>query len=319
MTRRTRRIIFYFFLIFFIIVVPIIIFYAWGYGFDWEEKAMVATGGIYLRSYPTKAQVYINDKPEGKTNRFIRRLIPKSYDLKVVKEDYHPWQKTLLVEPKMVSKANTILLVPFNPKIFLVASDSEEYLSFKTPDKKDNLYYISNNNLYTSKTSKILVKNVINYAIYKDGIIYLDNLTGKIFELDLTSLKSAPFFEQVFPSFNQGKWILSSDNKKLLCQKDKSVEILWLDNVANNSLIRKKGDIEKIDFGQPINEVIWYPRTDEHLIIATDNSILITEIDSRPPRNTTNFISTEKPQIKYDSKPQTLYFLSQGKLYQTEL
>ena len=280
---------------------------------------MVATGGIYLRSYPTKAQVYINDKPEGKTNRFIRRLIPKSYDLKVVKEDYHPWQKTLLVEPKMVSKANTILLVPFNPKIFLVASDSEEYLSFKTPDKKDNLYYISNNNLYTSKTSKILVKNVINYAIYKDGIIYLDNLTGKIFELDLTSLKSAPFFEQVFPSFNQGKWILSSDNKKLLCQKDKSVEILWLDNVANNSLIRKKGDIEKIDFGQPINEVIWYPRTDEHLIIATDNSILITELDSRPPRNTTNFISTEKPQIKYDSKPQTLYFLSQGKLYQTEL
>jgi hypothetical protein len=279
----------------------------------------VATGGIYLRSYPTKAEIYINDKLTGKSNRFIRRLVPKIYQIKVVKEDYHSWQKALLIEPKMVSKAADILLVPSNPKIFLVASGSEEYTSFKTPNKKDNLYYISNNNLYSSQTSKILVQNVINYVIYKDGIIYLDNVTGKIFELDLTSLKSAPFFEQVFPSFNKGKWILSTDNKKLLCQKDKSVEILWLDNMTNNSITRKKGDIDKIDFGQAINEVIWYPRTDEHLIVATDNSILITELDSRVPRNTVNFITTEKPQIKYDSKTQTLYFLSQGRLYQTEL
>jgi hypothetical protein len=198
-----------------------------------------------------------------------------------------------------------------------MATESEEYTLFE--DKKDNLYFVADNNLYDFRTSKILTRNIINYVIYKDGIIYLDNVTGKIFELDLSSLKSTPMFDQVFPSFNEGKWILSDNNKKLLCQKDKSVEILWLDNVNDNSILRKKGDIEKIDFEQKINDVIWYPRTDEHLIVATDNSIIVTELDNRPPRNTINFIATDNPQIKYDTGKKILYFLSQNKLYQTEL
>ena len=169
-----------------------------------------------------------------------------------------------------------------------------------------------------SVLSPAIAQNVINYVIYKDGVIYLDNLSGKIFELNLTTLKSTEMFEQVFPSLNKGKWILSDDNKKLLCQKDTAVEILWIDNV-NGSTHQKKGNIEKIDFGQKINQVIWYPGTDEHLIIATNDSILITEIDNRSPRNTINLVNAETPQIKYDIGKKILYFLSQNKLYQTEL
>ena len=59
MTRRTRRIIFFLFLIAFIISAPLITLYAWGYSFDWEEKTIVATGGIYLKSYPSGAEIYI--------------------------------------------------------------------------------------------------------------------------------------------------------------------------------------------------------------------------------------------------------------------
>jgi len=324
MTRRTRRIIFFLFLMVFIILAPLITLYAWGYSFDWEEKTIVATGGIYLRTHPSGAEIYINDKLRGKTNKFIRRLVPKLYEIKIIKDNYHSWQKNLLVEPRLVAKANNILLVPFNPKISLITKDDkiyeEIYSSLKNPDK-EKTYFFSQNTLYDLNDSppSVLASNVLNYTIYKNGILYLDYFTGKIYELDLTSLESMPFFEQVFPSFNQGKWILSNDGKKLLCQKDKSIEILWLEEVINNSVVREKGDIERIYFEQAISDVIWYGKTNEHLIISTNNSILITELDNRPSRNTINFITTPSPQIQYNTKSETLYFLSQERLYQTEL
>lgn len=318
MTRKTRRIIFYVFVGIFIVVVPTIILYAMGFAFDFQKQIFTSTGGIYIKSLPSGADIYVDGKLKGETNAFIKRLSPKIYNIKLTMDNYHDWQKELVVQPQLVTKANDVVLLPVNPKISLVATESQEYLPFINP-KKEEPYYILKNNLYRTVDKKLLMQSVANYVIYKNGIIYLDNATGKIFELDLTSLKSAQMFDQVFPSLNKGKWILSNDNKKLLCQKDKSVEILWLDDVANNSISRKKGDLDEIDFGQIIDDVIWYPKTDEHLIVSTDTSILFTELDNRSPRNTINFITTEKPSIKYDPDNKILYFLSQNKLYQTEL
>lgn len=318
MTKKARRAIFYVFLGVFIILVPIIIFYALGYTFDFEKRTISATGGIYLKSLPSGANIYLNDKPVGKTAKFIRRLTPKIYNIILTREDYYPWEKNLTVEPELVSKAGNVLLVPSNPQISLVATASADYSWFGAEAVKPS-YYLSGANLYETKTGRILVRNAGNFVVYKDGLIYLDNTTGKIFELDLTSLESAEIFDRVFPNLNKGKWILSGDNRKLLCQKDKSVEIVWLDNVTNNSIIHKKGDLEKIDFEQAINQVIWYPRTDEHLIVAANNSIIITEVDNRPPKNTFNFIAAEKPEIKYNTDQKMLYFSAQKKLYQTEI
>lgn len=318
MTRKTRRIIFYIFLGIFIVIVPTIILYAMGFTFDFQKQIFTSTGGIYIKSLPSGANIYIDGKLRGETNGFIKRLNPKIYNIKLTMENYHDWQKEFVVQPQLVTKANDVVLLPLNPKISLVATESQEYLSFVSQDKEEP-YYILKNNLYRTTDKKLLIQNVANYVIYKDGLIYLDNVNGEIFELDLTTLKSAQMFDQVFPSLNKGKWILSNDNKKLLCQKDKSVEILWLDDVTNGSVTRKKGDLDDIDFDQLINNVIWYPKTNEHLIVSTDNSILFTELDNRSPRNTINFITAEKPQIKYDSNNKILYFLSQSKLYQTEL
>lgn len=354
MNKKLRRITFYIFLIIFLILVPVITLYALGYSFDWDKKTFTATGAIYLKSYPSRAEIYINDKLRGRTNKLIGRLLPKAYDIEIIKEDYHSWEKTLTVKPGIVTKSNNILLIPFNPKISLADKENEIYSSFENPylisltkitelikrkskytifnitnlnfdSRQEKLYFLSKNNLYSfeidienpedSILSDVLTSNVVNYTIYKNGIIYLEYFTGKIHELNLTSLESAEFFEQVFPSFNQGKWILSNNNEKLLSQKNESVEILWLKDDA--SINHKKGDIEKINFNQKINEIIWHPKTDEQLIIATNNSILVTELDNRLPRNTVNFITTEMPKIRYEDK--MLYFLSQDRLYQTEL
>lgn len=356
MNRETRRLIFIIFVGLFVILVPTIILYAWGFHFDINEKTLFDTGGIYLKSIPSKAEIYIDGTPRGRTTDFIRGLVPKIYEVRVIKEDYYPWQKNLIVEPGLVTKANDIFLIPMNPKILAVADISDAYkLFFKEPysltaltqttkeksgykiskieniqaDKNSQkIYFLANNNLYyidwnettpsKSTLSGVLAPNVLNYAIYKNGIMYVDKISGKIYELDLTSLKSAEFFEQVYPSFNQCKWKFSPDYKELLCQKDKSVEILYL-NDAKNGCDFKKGSLDKMDFEQKILDVIWYPKTEEHLILATEDSILITELDNRELRNSIKFISTENPLIKYDENNNVLYFSSGKLLYVTEI
>jgi len=356
MTRGIRRLIFIIFLGVFIVLVPAIILYAWGINFNLIKGNFFDTGGIYLKSIPAKADIYIDGVLKGKTSDFIRRLPPKIYDVKIIKKDYYVWQKNLIVEPGLVTKANNIFLIPTTPKILMVANISEAYKSFfeepyslaeitatikqlsnykiskienVVADKNSSkIYFLSNNNLYyinwnenapsKSTLSDVLVSGVLNYAIYKNGIMYVDEITGKIYELDLTSLRSAEFFEQVYPSFNDCKWIFSPDFKKLLCQKDKSVEVLYLDD-ATSGCDFKKGSLDKMDFEQNILDVIWYPRTQEQLILATADSILITELDNRDLRNSVKFITTENPQIKYDEGTRTFYFSNGKTLYQTEI
>jgi len=356
MTRGIRRLIFLIFLGMFVVLVPIIILYAWGINFNFTKRNFFDTGGIYLSSIPAKADIYVDGILEGKTSDFIRPLPPKIYDVKIIKEDYYVWRKNLIVDPGIVTKADNILLVPLNPKILMVADISEAYKSFfEEPyslseltttikqlskykitkienilaDKNSSkIYFLANDNLYytdwnetnpeESTLSDVLVSGVLNYAIYKNGIMYADKVTGKIYELDLTTLKSAEFFEQIYPSFNNCKWIFSPDFKKLLCQKDKSIEVLYLDQTTNGCNF-KKGSLDKMDFEQKILDVIWYPRTEQQLIIATEDSILITELDNREPRNSIKFITTENPQIKYNENTNTLYFSNDKTLYQTEI
>ena len=141
MTKKTRRIIFYVFLIIFLILTPSIILYALGYSIDFEKKTIVATGGIYLRSTPSGAEIYINYKPKGTTNKFVKRLVPKIYDVEIAKENYNHWQKKIVVEPGLVTRINNVLLVPSNLKISLLPPESEEYSLFK------NIYPLPMNEL----------------------------------------------------------------------------------------------------------------------------------------------------------------------------
>ena len=356
MTRETRRLIFLVFVGIFIILVPVIILYAWGIHYNVNQGNFFDTGGIYLKSLPSKADIYVDGVLKGKTSDFVRNLRPKIYNVKVIKNEYYTWQKNMIIEPGIVTKANNIFLVPMNPKILMIADVSEVYKSFfkkeysltvltqtikekfkykiskieniVKDEKNSRIYFLGNGNLYyidwnetvpsKSILSDVLASGVLNYAIYKNGIMYADKITGKIFELDLTSLRSAEFFAQVYPSFNNCKWLFSPDFKKLLCQKDKSVEILYLEQ-STNGCDFKKGDLDKMDFEQKIIDVNWYPKTEEHLILATEDSILITELDNREPRNSIKFISTENPTIKYDENNRILYFSSGKLLYMTEI
>ncbi len=131
MTKRYKKTLFTITSLFFLISAPILIFYSQGYRFDFTNKKIVKTGGLFLKISPPGANIYIDHNLSNKTNfffdsAFIDGLTPKSYQIVIKKKDYYDWTKTLLVKEKQVTEAKNILLLPkninFNPLLQNISS-----------------------------------------------------------------------------------------------------------------------------------------------------------------------------------------------------
>lgn len=140
MSKKTRLVLLSIFVILFFLVAPQIILYSLGYRFDFERKKIVNIGGLYLKVWPPRAEIFIDGKFIKKTDFFfdsilIQNLLPKKYKILVEKEGYHPWQKTLEIKGKEVTKAENIILIKEN----LAFKNLEDNLSdfFFSPDGKN--------------------------------------------------------------------------------------------------------------------------------------------------------------------------------------
>jgi hypothetical protein len=114
-------------MIFFVAAATGAIFYSQGYRFDLKNLKMLKTGGISIKASPINARVFLNQKLAGTTMPmadyvFVQGLLPKTYEVKVEKDGYAPWSKTLEVEETKVTEAKSVVLFPqsiqFNGKKF---------------------------------------------------------------------------------------------------------------------------------------------------------------------------------------------------------
>src|SRR3989344_5585126 len=105
-------------ILFFIIVSTIVvILYGMGYrfGFTNGKPDISGTGLLVATSIPDGAQVHINGHLTTATNNTLN-LFPGTYEVKIFKEGYFAWQKTIVVQKEVVSKADA-LLYPTAPKL----------------------------------------------------------------------------------------------------------------------------------------------------------------------------------------------------------
>lgn len=97
----------------FFVAVPIALFYATGYRYE-EGFGFVRTGGMYLSVPYDEATIYLNEEEiehTGFLNKsfYIDNLAPGSYEVRVGREGSHTWNRTLVVEPQVVTKADAVL------------------------------------------------------------------------------------------------------------------------------------------------------------------------------------------------------------------
>ena len=95
------------------------IFYANGYRFSTNGtgnvKFVEGTGLLVATSKPDGARVLVNDHLTTATNNTIN-LAPGTYDVKIEKDGYVPWEKKIIIKRSLVSEANA-LLIPTAPKL----------------------------------------------------------------------------------------------------------------------------------------------------------------------------------------------------------
>jgi len=144
MTRKTRTILFTFFVFLFCIITPLIVLYSQGYRFNFRaqegEKRVVKTGGFYFKVWPDQVEIQLDNKGKKKKTEFLfgsllwQNLLPKNYKIKIEKEGFQPWQKTLAVKEKMVTEIKNILLFPQKLEYKNISQNVQNFWAF--PDGK---------------------------------------------------------------------------------------------------------------------------------------------------------------------------------------
>ena len=322
MNSKTRRIILCSVILFFILITPVIILYSLGYSFDLQEKKVVLTGGLYIKSIPKRATVYINNKPKKETPVFIKRLAPKYYQIKVTKEGFHEWSKKLKIESKLVTEVKDILLIPINPEIEIINEKNpdnfslKEYIISKTTVSND-VFYINKPSYILYKTDKdnsfqeqisltplpenqeykIIVSENQQIAVLSDSDqLYILNSETKNFELIKENVQQAQF---------------SYDNEKLLYYTSNEI---WIYYLNNNEQDKEIGEHELITrLSQKIKQAIWY-KTNKHIIFLVNQKIKIIELDSRDEKNIIDIINLDAQEIAYFEKDEILYSTRDEKL-----
>ncbi|MCL5435506.1 MAG: PEGA domain-containing protein [Patescibacteria group bacterium] len=81
-----------------------ILVFSLGYTFDFTSKKFVATGTLVVYSDPKGAEIFLNNKPTGKTTpATIRLLPPGEYDVRLQKTGYENWEKHFSVIAQQVT------------------------------------------------------------------------------------------------------------------------------------------------------------------------------------------------------------------------
>ncbi len=123
-----------------VIISAVAIFIAKGYSFSTRDGKIVGSGIVSITSVPDGASVYLDGHLNTATNATIS-LSPKSYDVKIVKEGFIPWEKKITVKEGLVSDVKVTLFpgiptlypLTFNGVVNPTLSPDGQKLAFAVP------------------------------------------------------------------------------------------------------------------------------------------------------------------------------------------
>jgi hypothetical protein len=172
-----------------------VILYGKGYRFNFEKGRpdFKGTGLLVATSLPDGAQVFINGHLTTATDNTIN-LAPKSYNVKIVKEGYFPWEKNLVVKSEVVTKAEALLL-PTAPKLESITNAGVE------------------NPVIDPSGTKLAFMVASQSAVKKRGIYVLDMSARPILTLQSSSTQIA---DDTLYEFSLAQLAWSPDGAQLM-------------------------------------------------------------------------------------------------------
>jgi hypothetical protein len=193
----------------FIAVAPILVLYASGFRYDFSDRRIIKTGVLSVDSSPRNAHITVNEKLTGqKTPKVVKNLFPGDYAVKIEKDGFFVWEKTLPVfanqstttEKIGLLKTDTPTLVTEEKITNLVFSPNSTFLAYiiTGENEKDQLVVKQQSTLRTVLT----IDNVgtANLPVFSDNenFVSLTNpVTGAYSRLISTSGKYDILLEDI--------------------------------------------------------------------------------------------------------------------------
>ncbi len=300
-----------------VLVTALIIFYGRGFRLDLGNKTIGSKGLLVASSQPNGAQIIINGKLYSATNTTIN-LDPDTYNVRLEKEGYSPWEKNIRIQGEVVNKVDAILF-PTNPSLspITVSGAINPQVS---PDNSKIVFSIS--------------KNVANNqnTLNGNGVFVLDladrPLGANRSVRQIAKNSSVSFEDAVFSWDPAGKKILAQVNKRyylldadILNTTPTDVTLILTTLFAqweqeSEALEKEKLSAVKLKLSEVMKSsakiLAWSPDETKILYTATSSATIPTIID--PPLLGSN-PTTEERTIKpgriytYDIKEDKNFFI----------
>ncbi|MEK7533774.1 MAG: PEGA domain-containing protein [Patescibacteria group bacterium] len=183
------------FLIFLFLTIGTVLLVLYGKGYRFEsilgKPKLQGTGLLVATSQPDGAQVFINGHLTTATNNTIN-LPPETYNIKIVKFGYFPWEKTIKIQKEVVSVTGALL--------------------FTTAPKLESITEIGVSDPIIDPSGTKLAYTVASQSARKNGVYILDMTSRPILTLQSASSQIADDTEN---SFSQAKLTWSPDGQEL--------------------------------------------------------------------------------------------------------
>jgi len=294
MSKKIRLIILIVCVVLFFSMTPVIIGYSLGYRIDLEQKKLVATGGIYLRVWPSPAEVLIDSKSVAQTSGisnsvFTQNLLPKNHIVLVKKDGYFDYQKTLEVKEKEVTKLEHITLFKKNIAFQALVEKTQ------SPFEKKQQFAIKTGNLYDNSLTKpvLVAKNVIAFDTFQNNLYWVSK-DGAFYKSDFTGKTPEKIFESFYSPVTSIK--ISPDHSRVLYCNDYEILYSYLNDKTFNKVFLNR-------FSEKISDCFWL--NNDYVVFTLNGKIKISEIDTN---NEINII-----EVQVDAKNPKIYFSQQDK------
>ncbi len=177
--------------------------YSFGIKFDLKQLTFSETGGIYIKSTPPEAEIYLDKKRIKNTSSFfqagtlIDNLREKEYHLTLRENGYFNWEKTVDVSPSLVNVFDNIVMVSKKePAKIAEPADKIKLLG-------DILLTERNGSLYADKI-KIQGDKIVDVAP-NDSVITYDNESKNYYLINLSNPNSYLNINNIFNNLKEDK------------------------------------------------------------------------------------------------------------------
>lgn len=257
------------------------IFFAKGYTFSSKEKRIVGTGILTVSSEPDAASIYLDGHLTTATNATIPSLSPKAYSVKIVKEGFIPWEKTVTVKESLVTELK-ITLFPAIPTIYPLTftSVAKPLLS---PDGGKLVYIVPGGKKAGIWVWSMVKNQPLSFARNSEPH---QVTAGSTIDFSKADLKWSPDSKQILATIDNTNYLLDGDR---LNNEPRDITAVlsatlksWEDDIklSDNAKVFAIKDLSLRKIASESSGIKWSP--DETKFMVADKVYNTLEFQSKP-------------------------------------